>query len=156
MEKLYFNFVNDMFNSATAKANKINNTTSDPKILTNLLNLIWYCLNIIRVMAGIPIYVECAFRCPALQTLLGGENSERGHNAGCCADLSTNGKWTQEKLFYFIYDLFKKGVIEYDQLILEKNKDGDCVHIGFCLGNNRRQTMVRTIDKNGKFVYTNV
>lgn len=44
-EKLYFDFVNDMFNSSTAKERGIDNTANNPQMLTNLLNLIWYLLN---------------------------------------------------------------------------------------------------------------
>jgi hypothetical protein len=151
-EKLYFNFMQDMFNSATAKANGINNTTSDPRILTNLLNLIWYCLNPLRVWLKLPVTVECAYRCPDLNTLLKG--AKTGHPEGYCADIKVNG-WSQERLFYKIIDAIKLGIIEVDQLIWEK--DSNCVHIGYRLGNNRHEILIRTYDsKNKKYVYTRV
>ncbi len=151
MTKLYFDFINDLFNSETAKRNGINNTTSDPVILTHLLQLVWYCLNPLRVLIGLPITVECAFRCKRLNEILKG--AATGHPEGYCADLSVKG-WTQEKLFNTIREFAKQGKIEYDQLIWEK--DSNCLHIGYRHGNNRKQTMIRTIDKNGKFVYTNI
>ena len=151
-EKLYFNFVQDMFNSVTAKKNGINNTTNDPHILTNLLNLIWYCLNPLRVILKVPIIVECAYRCPALNKILNG--APTGHPQGYCADIKVNG-WTQEKLFYSIVDIVRSGKIEVDQLIWEK--DSNCVHIAFRLGNNRGQILIRTYDtKNKKYVYTDL
>lgn len=151
-EKLYFNFLQDMFNSATAKANGINNTTSDPRILTNLLNLIWYCLNPLRVWLKVPVTVECAYRCPALNTILKG--AKTGHPEGYCADIKVNG-WSQEKLFYKIIDAIKLGVIEVDQLIWEK--DSNCVHIAYRLGNNRHQIKIRTYDtKTKKYIYTDL
>ena len=151
-EKLYFNFMQDMFNSATAKANGINNTTSDPRILKNLLNLIWYCLNPLRVWLKLPVTVECAYRCPDLNTLLKG--AKTGHPEGYCADIKVNG-WSQERLFYKIIDAIKLGIIEVDQLIWEK--DSNCVHIGYRLGNNRHEILIRTYDsKNKKYVYTRV
>ena len=149
-EKLYFNFIQDMFNSATAKANGINNTTSDPRILTNLLNLIWYCLNPLRILLGVPVVVECAYRCPKLNELLGG--APTGHPEGYCADIKVNG-WSQEKLFYIILGFVRQGKIEVDQLIWEK--DSNCVHISYRFGNNRHQTKIRTAKTvNGKKVYT--
>lgn len=149
-EKLYFNFLSDMFNSETAKRNGINNTTSDPRILTNLLNLIWYCLNPARVLLGVPVIVECAYRCPKLNTLLKGVKT--GHPEGYCADIKVNG-WSQEKLFNTLRGFVMAGKLEVDQLIWEK--DSNCVHIGFRLGNNRHEILIRTYDiKNKKFVYT--
>ena len=149
-EKLYFNFIQDMFNSATAKANGIKNTTDDPRILTNLLNLIWYCLNPIRVLLGVAVIVECAYRCPKLNELLGG--APTGHPEGYCADIKVNG-WSQEKLFYKLAEFVKTGKIEVDQLIWEK--DSNCVHVGYRLGNNRHEILIRTINaQTKKYVYT--
>lgn len=151
MENLYFDFVNDMFNSATAKARGINNTTNSPVILTRLLHLIWYLLNPLRVLLGVPVTVECAYRCPALNKILGGASS--GHPEGYCADIKVNG-WTQEKLFNDIVKLIRCGKIkEFDQLIWEK--DSNCVHISYKHKNNRKQIMTRT-KQNGRFIYTNI
>ena len=151
VEKLYFNFMQDMFNSSTAKQYGINNTTSDPIILTNLLNLIWYCLNPARVLLGVPIIVECAYRCPKLNKILKGAST--GHPEGYCADIKVNG-WTQEKLFNTLVGFIKAGKLEVDQLIWEK--DSNCIHIAFRLGNNRHEILIRTYDtKNKKYVYTN-
>lgn len=151
MEKLYFDFENDLFNSITAKAHGINNTTNDPKILTRLLNLVWYLLQPLRVLLNVPITVECAYRCPALNKILGGVST--GHPEGYCADIKVNG-WTQEKLFHEIVKLIKCGKIkDFDQIIWEK--DSNCVHVSYRHGNNRKQIMTRT-RQNGKLVYTNV
>ena len=91
-EKLYFDFVNDMFNSSTAKARGIDNTTSNPQILTNLLNLIWYLLNPIRILLGVPVIVVCAYRCHALNVIFNGAST--GHPQGYCADIMVKG-WTK-------------------------------------------------------------
>lgn len=151
MEKLYFDFENDMFNSATAKAQGINNTTNNPLILTRLLHLIYYLLNPLRILLGVPVTVECAYRCQALNKILGGAST--GHPEGYCADIKVNG-WTQEKLFNEIVKLVRCGKIkDFDQIIWEK--DSNCVHVSYRRGNNRKQLMIRTV-KNGKFVYINV
>lgn len=147
-DKLYFDFINDLFNSATAKARGINNTTNDPKILTRLMQLTWYCLNPFRKWLGKPVIVECAYRCNDLNVILGGAST--GHPEGYCADIKVNGM-TQEKLFYKIIEAIKAGVIEVDQLIWEK--DSNCVHVGYRHNNNRHQIMIRT-KVNNKFVYT--
>ena len=78
--KLCFDFINDLFNSDTARANGIKNTTDNPQILTNLLYLVWYLLNPLRVLLGVPIIVECAYRCHALNVILNG--SSTGHPQG--------------------------------------------------------------------------
>ena len=103
-EKLYFDFVNDMFNSSTAKERGIDNTTSNPQILTNLLYLIWYLLNPIRIFLGVPIIVVCAYRCHALNVIFNGAST--GHPQGYCADIMVKG-WTQEKLFNKIVELVR-------------------------------------------------
>ena len=150
-EKLYFDFVNDMFNSSTAKARGIDNTTSNPQILTNLLNLIWYLLNPIRIFLGVPIIVVCAYRCHALNLIFNGTST--GHPQGYCADIMVKG-WTQEKLFNKIVELVRaKKIIEFDQIIWEQ--DSNCVHLGYRHGNNRKQVLIRYKDKNGKLVYKN-
>lgn len=150
-DKLFFDFVNDMFNSDTAKSNGINNTTNNPQILTNLLYLIWYLLNPLRILLGVPIIVECAYRCHALNVILGG--SSTGHPQGYCADISVNG-WSQEKLFKKIVEQVKAGKItEFDQIIWEQ--DSNCVHLGYRHGNNRKQILIRYKDKDGKLVYKN-
>lgn len=150
MNKLYFNFISDLFNSEIAKKHGIKNTTNDPRILTNLLNLVWYCLNPLRILLGLPVIVECAYRCPDLNKLLNGANT--GHPEGYCADIRVNGM-TQEQLFYKIIEFIKLGKLEVDQLIWEK--DTNCVHISYRHGNNRHQIMIRNLAC-GKFVYKNV
>ena len=139
-DKLFFDFVNDMFNSDTAKSNGINNTTNNPQILTNLLYLIWYLLNPLRILLGVPIIVECAYRCHALNVILGGSSRVNG--------------WSQEKLFKKIVELVKAGKItEFDQIIWEQ--DSNCVHLGYRHGNNRKQILIRYKAKDGKLVYKN-
>lgn len=149
VDKLYFTFLSDLFNSDTAKAHGIKNTTNDPRILTNLLYLVWYCLNPLRVLLGVPIIIECAYRCPALNKILNG--AATGHPEGYCADIRVSG-WTQEKLFYRIIDFIKLGKIEVDQLIWER--DSNCVHISYRLNNNRHEIKIRTKTSAGKYVYT--
>ena len=150
--KLYFDFINDMFNSDIAKRNGIDNTTKDPKILTRLMQLIWYFLNPVRIFLGVPIIVECAYRCPTLNEKVNG--SPTGHPEGYCADIRVNG-WTQEKLFYSIVELTRTGKIkEWDQIIWEK--DTNCVHVSYRHNNNRKQIMIRTYSKTRGYVYSNI
>ena len=139
-EKLYFDFENDLFNSATAKRMGINNTTNNPKILSRLMNLTWYLLNPLRVLIGKPVIVECAYRCPDLNTVLGGAST--GHPEGYCADIKVNG-WTQEKLFRTIVDFIRqKKITEFDQIIWEK--DSNCLHVSYKHANNRKELLIRT------------
>lgn len=142
--KLYFDFVNDMFNSVIAKKYGIDNTTNDPIILSNLLNLIWYLLNPLRVLIGKPIIIECAYRCQKLNEILKG--AKTGHPQGYCADILVKG-WTQEKLFWTIVSLIKTGKIKFwDQIIWEK--DSNCLHVSYNAKNNRKQILIRTKNNN--------
>lgn len=152
MTDLYFNFY-ELFHSDIAEKKGINNTTSDPRILTNLMNLTWYVINPVRIEIynkfKVGLDLEAGYRCPDLVKTL--KSSSTGHPDGECADLKCKAL-TPLQLFDFIKNLAKQGKIEYDQLILEHNADGDCVHIGYRKGACRHQTTVRTI-VGGKFVY---
>ena len=150
-EKLYFDFENDLFNSATAKRKGINNTTNNPKILSRLMYLTWYLLNPLRVLIGLPIIVVCAYRCPDLNAIFKG--AKTGHPEGYCADIMVNG-WTQEKLFNTILNIIKsKKITEFDQIIWEK--DTNCIHVSYRHGNNRKEVLIRTCTK-GVYLYTRV
>ena len=144
MNKLYFNFT-ELFHSDIAKANGINNTTNDLKVLTNLLNLLFYLLNPLREKLGKPIKIDCAYRSPALNAKIGGTSSPRGHSSGCCADLIIDGMTKQAQ-----FDFIRKSGLEYDQLIWEQ--DNNCIHVGYVHGDNRKQTMIRDSKGNYKNV----
>lgn len=154
MVELIFNFA-QFFYSETAIKNKINNTTSDPTKLTKLMHLNYYVLTplywMLKALGHILSLTGC-FRSAGLVAKL--KSSTTGHPDGECADLAATGM-TKQQLFDFIRNAAKQGKIEYDQLILEHNADGDCVHIGYRKGACRHQTMVRTI-VNGQYVYKNV
>ena len=151
MDKLYFDFVNDLFNSEIAKRNNINNTTNNPIILTRLLYLVWYLLNPLRCLLGVPVIIECAYRCEELNEILKG--SKTGHPEGYCADIKVSG-WTQEKLFYKILEFIKlKKITEWDQIIWEK--DTNCIHVSYKHNNNRKQVLIRTYSKELGYIYKN-
>lgn len=147
----FFDFY-ECFKSDTAKAHGIDNRTSDARILTNWMNLVIFCLNPIRIKLNRILNVTAGYRCLKLVEIL--KSAATGHPDGECADLDAPGM-TKVELFNFIHQMAKNCEIEYDQLILEYNADGLCVHVGFRKGGNRHQTLVRKII-NGKFVYTAV
>lgn len=127
--------MSELIHSDIAIKHNINNMP-DINSLDNMLNLIVYCLQPIRDKLGKPITITSGYRCSRLVEIL--KSSKTGHPQGQCADLKVNGM-TQQSLFDFI----RKSGIEYDQLILEDNADGYCVHIGYRKGNNRRETLLR-------------
>lgn len=145
----FFTFY-ECFNSDKAKENNIDNRTNDARILTNWMNLVIFCLNPIRIKLNKALNITAGYRCPKLVELL--KSAATGHPDGECADLDVPGM-NKLMLFNFIKDMAEHGEIEYDQLILEYNADGMCVHIGFRKGANRKQTLIRKIVGN-KFVYT--
>ena len=156
MKQLLFNFT-QMFASDEAKKHNINNTTADPVKLTNLMNLNCYWLTplgyLIQEELKKTLGLTGCFRSAGLVEHL--KSATTGHPEGKCGDLNVPGM-TKQQLFDYIRNAVKAGKLpKYDQLILEHNADGDCVHSGYVLGKNRYQTMIRTI-VNGKFVYKNV
>lgn len=155
MQELYFNF-SELFKSEIAQKNGWDNTTSNAKILTNLMNLTWYILNPIRIEIykkyKVGLNIESAYRCEKLRAYLGA--SKTGHPDGECADLKCSAM-TSVQLFEFIRNMAKQRIIEYDQLILEHNTNDTCLHIGYRKGACRHETMIRSII-NGNYVYKKV
>ena len=137
---LYFDF-KQLFYSATADKHKISNSTSDPAILTNLLNLVFYVLNPLRIKLGVAITIVCAYRGTALNALLPGSSTTSQHCLGQAADIMIAGMTPEQG-----FDYIRHSGIEYDQLILEHNPTGDCLHISFALGKNRKEALIRARD----------
>ena len=153
IQKLCFNF-QELFHSDIADAHGWDNTTSNPVILTKLMQLVWYLLMPIRTeiykVYKVGLSLDGCYRGEKVRAFL--KAAKTGHPDGECADLICSALGAYE-LFHFIINLRNKGLIEYDQLILEYNANNMCVHIGYRHGQNRNQTLIRKI-VGGKYVYT--
>lgn len=98
-------------NSPTAVYKKIDNTPNKEQIE----NMKALCLNVlepIREKLGKPVKVTSGFRCPKLNSLIGGSSTSQ-HMEGKAADIHVEGMTTEE-LFVFVCSNFK-----FDQCIQE-------------------------------------
>lgn len=124
----------DMFRSAKAKANGIDNTTTDETILANLLSLLENVVDPVREEYGARIIITSGYRCPKVNALVGGATNSQ-HTKGEAADLDTGTKAGNVALFNVIRQLGK-----YDQLINEN--DYSWIHVSWKRnGANRRQIL---------------
>lgn len=126
--------ISELCYSDTAKLLKISNIPTDLKIYDNLLNLIFYVLQPLRLKLGKPIIINSGYRSKILNTKVGGVSNSQ-HLTGQAADIHVNGM-TNYKLF----DYIKLSGIPYDQCILEHSTSGSWIHISYNKGHNRKQS----------------
>ena len=108
--------------SGTATARGIDNTPG-AEAVANLTNLVNYLLDPLREMYGKPIRVNSGYRCPKLNSAVGGSATSE-HRYGMAADIDAGSKAENKKLFELIKNNF-----EYGQLIDER--DYAWVHVSF-------------------------
>lgn len=105
----------EMYNSETARAKKINNVPNLEQ-QNNLIKLVKDVLQPIRDRYGKAIYVNSGYRCPALNKAVGGVSTSE-HLTGNAVDItSTDNK----ALWNIITDMIKSGEISVGQCIWEK------------------------------------
>lgn len=125
--------LNEFIVSDTAKKKGIDNCPSF-EIVEHLDELAGF-LDPIRAAYGKAINVRSGYRCEALNKAVGGVNTS-AHKIGYASDLQSEDP--APVLFNFIKDWLIKTKSKFDQLIMEKDKQGtQWVHIG--LYNNAGQ-----------------
>ena len=155
----YFS-IEELVKSATAERLAIDNTP--PRAAQRMLTiLVEQLLDPIRRRYGAPIIVTSGYRCPALNTAVGGVANSH-HIVGCAADivaplLSPQGGKNQtapfllsplggseggcgdqtQYLFHLIVQMQRDGAIRFTQLIAEK--DYRWLHISYVPGMLRNQ-----------------
>lgn len=127
----------EMYQSDTARRNKISNypTTEATK---NLGYLTQNFLQPLRDKLGKAIYISSGYRSELLNRKVGGAKNSQ-HKYGQAVDIQVVGM-SPMQLFLFIKD----SGLEYDQLILEKTKSAEWVHVSYAK-HNRHQAL-RYID----------
>ena len=78
--------IDELCKSDTAFLHNIDNTPKDPKIYDNLEALVDNCLDVAREQLCEPIIVNCAYRCPEVNRLVGGVKTS-AHLRGAAADI---------------------------------------------------------------------
>ena len=110
-------------------------------VIKNLGYLSTNLLEKIRELVGKPIYISSGYRCDRLNNRVGGSPVSQ-HRYGQAADISVKGISPTE-----LYNKIKQSGLEYDQLILEKTKQAEWVHVSYTK-HNRNQDLLY---KNGKY-----
>ena len=125
-EASYFT-INELTASATARREGIDNSPTESAY--HLLHvLVEQLLDPIREAWGEPIVVSSGYRCPELNTLVGGAQHSH-HLLGCAADLIAGNRADHRRLFKLIVQMQQTGQIRFTQLIWEGN--GRWLHISY-------------------------
>jgi len=110
-------------------------------VVRNLGFLASNLLEPLRTLIDKPIYISSGYRCEKLNKAVGGSATSQ-HRYGQAVDIEVIGMSTKT-----LYTIIKNSKLQYDQLILEKTKHAEWVHISFCK-HNRHQNLIY---KDGKY-----
>lgn len=124
----------EMIYSDTAKRYKIDNTPKE-EIIKNLGYLAHNLLEPLRELLGKPIVITSGYRCERLNTRIKGSKTSQ-HMYGQAADIWVRGMSPQ-----LLYETIKNSGLDYDQLIHEKTKNAEWVHVSYCK-HNRHQNLI--------------
>lgn len=125
--------IKELTESNTANRLHIDNTPSQ-EIIENLTLLVDNILDKIREAWGKPINVNSGYRCPKLNSAIGGSKTSQ-HMQGKAADITVGNRQANRSLFQFIQKLD----LPFDQLIDEYNYKW--VHISYDPNRNRKQIL---------------
>lgn len=134
----------ELYASTTAKKKGIDNTPTQDA-WNNLYALRDNVLNPARKTYGSCIFVNCAYRCPQLNTLVGGAALSQ-HLTGQAADITTRSKEGNRKLFAILIQMNN-----FDQLIWEGQ--GSWIHVSYDPARQRGSVLAQNANGNG---YTNI
>ena len=129
--------------STTGERNNINNSVPDD-LMPNI-QLTANKLECVRKVLGFPIIITSGYRCPALNTQVGGSPTS-AHTKGLAVDFHC-AYGTPKEICQRLID----AGVQFDKLIQEYNQ---WVHIGFSPSNNR-QIVLTAVKQGGKTVYLN-
>ena len=136
--------IQELSASATAERLAIDNTPPHAarKMLTILIEQL---LDPIRRRYGAPIIVTSGYRCPALNTAVGGVTNSH-HIIGCAADITTGTIENNRKLFDLITDMQTTHRLRFTQFIAEEGYRW--LHISYVPGMLRNQVIDVNVDEN--------
>lgn len=131
MTQLSENFnLEEFLKSSTATAKKIDNTPKEQYVYDNINNLVKTIMQPIRNEWGEAINVSSGYRCPKLNTAVGGSKTSQ-HMTGSACDFSAKDKSRNGELFKMIEKLIDSKKITCRQLIWEygNKKNPRWIHI---------------------------
>lgn len=132
----YFNY-QEFEDSATARRDGIDNSLT-PSARRMVAILVEKLLDPLRRVWGGPIVISSGYRCPELNTLIGGAKHSH-HLLGCAADLIAGSPDEHRRLFQLAQEMHGLGTLEFTQLILEPG--ARWIHISYVPGNLRCQVI---------------
>lgn len=100
--------------SETASRLGIDNSVTDPQVISNLKRLCEKVLEPLRERFNVPVVINSGYRCPRLNAAVGGVRASR-HLTGCAADLRVPSEATAKQW----YDWLKHNT-PCDELLLER------------------------------------
>lgn len=132
----YFNY-QEFEDSATARRDGIDNSLT-PAARRMVTILVEKLLDPLRRAWGGPIVISSGYRCPELNTLIGGAKHSH-HLLGCAADLIAGSPDDHRRLFQLAQEAHELCILEFTQLILEPG--ARWIHISYVPGNLRCQVI---------------
>lgn len=115
--------LHEMVKSSMATRHRINNTPSDPTIIKNLKILCTQVLEPARKEYGHPLIITSGYRCPALNTMVGGAACSY-HTMGKAADIALSTREQGKRLA----DALNKQTLT-DLVLLETTKRAIWLHV---------------------------
>ena len=135
--------------SITAIRRGIDNTPNNDQLL-KMVSVAEEVFEPLRNYVGGPIKINSFFRCPELNTAIGG-SSKSQHCKGQAIDIDdTFGRMTNAEMYNFIKDN-----LEFDQIIWEFGDDDnpDWVHVSYVSSKDNRNRCLKAYRENGKTKY---
>ena len=135
--------------STTATRKGIDNIPNSDQ-LNNMRLLAEEVFEPLRTYVGGPIKINSFFRCPELNTAIGGSGKSQ-HCKGQAIDIDdTYGKMTNAEMYRWIKDN-----LDFDQMIWEFGDDDNpnWIHVSYVSVEENRNRCLRAIRKNGKTSY---
>jgi len=135
--------------SITATRKGIDNTPNDEQ-LKNMELIADNIFEPLRSYVGGPIKINSFFRCPELNTAIGG-SSKSQHCKGQAIDIDdTFDRMTNAEMYHWI-----KEHLDFDQMIWEFGDDDnpDWVHISYVSPEDNRNRCLKAYRENGKTKY---
>jgi|TARA_Y100001963_G_scaffold140047_1_gene206614 zinc D-Ala-D-Ala carboxypeptidase len=135
--------------SNTATRLGIDNTPNDDQ-LTNMELVAEKIFEPLRSYVGGPIKINSFFRCPKLNTAIGGSHKSQ-HCKGQAMDIDdVFGRCTNAEMYHFIKDN-----LDFDQMIWEFGDDDnpDWVHVSYVSEEDNRNRCLKAYREDGKTKY---
>ena len=150
----------ELLKSPTALQWGFNEQFSPPEdVVENLISLVVNVLQPLRDRLGRPIRVTSGYRCPRVNSKVGGASTRingrvvqtSDHVLGRAADIEcwVDGRESNNLILEALRELSKTQSFEWDQIILEHNTlfNPSWIHISYRKGSNRKQILRKEVGK---------